>query len=179
MQDSCSFFRSRIATLVELDLNPNRFLITTSYLPLIRLLIVFFLLGNGATSRLCVAVVNTEVNPTLSKSFLESIPRETIIQKKMANLSEALVSVESSEMWGVVKIGSNFSSVLRNRFSSEIGSASDSTGESAMDIQIDMSNERIGLSLQESIVGSFSVSALPPIIHSGCVSLRASFRGSA
>lgn len=110
------------------------------------------------------AVVSSDLNSTLSVTFLESIRKQRIIQRNISNLNEALASVERGETWGVLKIGRSFSSLFENRSSRTIGSAKVPEKESAMDIYVYMTNDGIGPPLQHLIVGFFVVYAFLIII---------------
>ena len=111
-----------------------------------------------------IAIVNSDVDPELSKLFLASFPNNKVVQIACADLDQAKTAMEREDALGIISIAENFSTALRYRFSE----TSDSH-DSPIYIDIDSVNDNreIGLFLQRIIDRSSEVSITK---SHGCVS---------
>lgn len=109
-----------------------------------------------------VAVVNSDIFPTLSQPFLDSLPG-AIVQLPYSELNEALDAVKCGKAQGLLRIGQNFSTALLGPMFSGNGTMNCSIEVRKLDIDIHFIDPLTRLTLQRPIFRSLIVSMIQKI----------------
>ena len=104
-----------------------------------------------------VGIVNEESPPNLSLLFIQHLDPYFIDVHNFENVSDARHAVERDELWGYLKIGSNFSEALMARLDAHNrGDPDDETiNASRIIIHADLTDRLISLTIQRSLDQSY------------------------
>lgn len=129
------------------------FLLFQFILPSIQIILFCICIGRTPYD-LTMSVVNDDV-VGFGHLFLDCLDRSAIHNVSYNDLNSAMQSVKEGNSWGVISIGKNFSIDLLERFTN-IRNISNSTIEgSEIKLHLDMTNQQIALTIQQSIMESF------------------------
>ncbi|KAF7487791.1 ABC transporter G family member 20 [Sarcoptes scabiei] len=159
--------RSHLSTLIQKNLRQiYRNLSLLAFfilLPAIEMALIMLCIGRDITL-VPIAVFNEErPDEDLSKVFLESFPTDSVALHQFDSYEEALDAVKQSKAAALLKFGKHFSSALRARFFSlniDETNVDDSEivsiwNDSPVFVQLDMSNQLIGLQIQRQLLNAF------------------------
>ncbi|XP_063959480.1 ABC transporter G family member 20-like isoform X2 [Lytechinus pictus] len=143
-----------VKDIVKLGRNPG---LTVFYfmVPIIEVSLFYLAIG-GTPRNLPVAVVNHEIPPILSKEFLNQLPNETIIQKPVDTMDEALDNIREGAYYGIIEIPENYTTFLLKRFTSQ-GTIDNATLDgSNIKVTLDATNQQIAITLQTTILEAYN-----------------------
>ncbi|XP_064485038.1 ABC transporter G family member 20-like isoform X3 [Ornithodoros turicata] len=130
-------------------------LLFTFLVPSIQVILFCLCIGSDPFD-LQIGVVNQDYHPLLSTPFLQQLDNVTLNQVRYKDLESAIGSVKKGETWGVISIGSNFSTALQYRFLLGVDADNKTIQESSINVYLDMTNQQIGYTVQKAIFEAFA-----------------------
>lgn len=129
-------------------------------LPAIEMALIMLCIGREI-NYIPIAIYNAEKpQPDLSQVFLDSFPTDAFILLHFNSPQEAFNAVKANQAAAVIQFSEHFSNALRSRFFSfgfidETNSSEVIWNDSSVYVQLDMSNQLIGLQIQRQLLTAF------------------------
>ncbi|KAK3107884.1 hypothetical protein FSP39_024401, partial [Pinctada imbricata] len=134
------------------------FLLFQFILPSIQIILFCVCIGGDPTN-LNIAIVNNETAGGLGSLFIEKLDTSTINKVIHKDMNAALASVRDGDAWGVIAIGANFTTDLIARYSNISGINNQTIDGSSVHLYLDMTNQQIALTLEQSVAQTFQAFA--------------------